>query len=127
MKTLEQLKKEYLVDAIIEVAEVNELKAFLYAEGIIAAQESKFLSELNNSVTENQNYSTFYDLFIEAISSYLLKDGVTSYKIDDADAKYSCEKAKDDFHVDEVENIMPLNLKAKTKSFPSKLELLVLY
>jgi hypothetical protein len=125
MKTLEQLKKELLADGIIDAAEVNELKAILYADGIIDTEEAEFLFELNNAVSGNQNDPSWSDLFVEAISSYLLEDENSPSEIDEAEANWLYEKIKGDGVIDETEIKLLLNFKKKAKSFPSKLESLL--
>jgi len=122
MKTLEQLKKELLADGIIDAAEVKELKAILYADGIIDTVEAEFLFELNNAVSGNQNDPSWSDLFVEAISSYLLEDENSPGEIDEAEAHWLYDKIKGDGVIDATERKLLLNLKSKSKSFPSKLE-----
>lgn len=125
MKTLEQLKRELLDDGIIDSAEVKELKAILYADGIIDTEEAELLFELNNAVSGNQNDPSWSDLFVEAISSYLLEDENSSGELDEAEARWLYERMKGDGVIDETERKLLLYLKKKAKSLPSILESLL--
>ena len=125
MKTLEQLKKELLADGIIDAAEVQELKEILYADGIIDAQEAEFLFELNDAVSGNQNNSSWANLFIEAISNFLLEDETSPGEIDKEEAAWLYDKIKGDGVIDAIEKRLLLNLKNKAKSFPANLESLL--
>lgn len=125
MKTLEILKNELLADGIIDAMEVKELRAALFADGVIEADEAEFLFEINNAVSGNQNHPSWSDLFIEAISSYLLDDENSHGEIDADEAAWLFEKINGDGMIDELERRLLLNLKSKVKSFPSKLESLL--
>jgi uncharacterized membrane protein YebE (DUF533 family) len=122
MKTLETLKNEILADGIIDAAEVAEVREVLFADGSIEIEEAEFLFEINNAVSGNQNHPSWSDLFIEAISSYLLDDAKSQGEIDADEAEWLFEKINGDGMIDELERTLLLNLKSKVKSFPSKLE-----
>jgi uncharacterized membrane protein YebE (DUF533 family) len=122
MKTLETLKNEILADGIIDAAEVAEVREVLFADGSIETEEAEFLFEINNAVSGNQNHPSWSDLFIEAISSYLLDDAKSQGEIDADEAEWLFEKINGDGMIDELERTLLLNLKSKVKSFPSKLE-----
>ena len=125
MKTLKQLKKELLADGVIDSSEVKELKAILYADGVIDADEAEFLFELNNAVSGNKNHSSWADLFVEAISNYLLEDENSPGEIDKEEAAWLYNKIKGDGVIDDIEKKLLLNLKSKAKSFPSNLKSLL--
>jgi hypothetical protein len=125
MKTLEQLKNELLADGLIDAAEVKELQANLYADGLISKEEAEFLFELNNAVSGNQNDPSWSDLFVEALSNYLLEDENSPGEIDEDEADWLYEKIKSDGVIDATERNLLLNLKNKAKSFPQKLESLL--
>jgi hypothetical protein len=125
MKSLKQLKSEILADGIIDAAEVKELKEILYADGVIDADEAEFLFEINNAVSGNKNDPSWSDLFVEAISSYLLEDENSPGEIDEQEANWLYDKIKGDDIIDDIEKRLLLNLKNKGKSFPSILQSLL--
>ena len=121
MKSLEQLKSELLADGVIDAAEVKELEAILFADGKIDADEAEFLFELNNAVSGKENHATWETLFIKAISSYLLEDENSLGEIDQQEAEWLYNRVNGDGQIDSVEKNLLLNLKSKSKNFPSNL------
>ncbi len=125
MKSLEQLKNELLADGIIDANEVKELKEALYADGKIDSEEAELLFELNNAVSGKENDSSWENLFIDAITNYLLEDENSPGEIDETEANWLFEKINGDGQIDGIEKNLLLNLKQKAKSFPSNLESLL--
>ena len=121
MKSLEQLKSELLADGVIDAAEVKELETLLFADGKIDTKEAEFLFELNNAVSGKANHASWETLFIKAISSYLLEDENSAGEIDSQEAEWLYNKVKGDGQIDSVEKNLLLNLKSKSKNFPSNL------
>ena len=121
MKTLEELKNELLADGIIDAAEVKELEAVLYEDGVIDKDEADFLFELNNAVSGKANAPEWKDFFVKAISSFVLEDETSPGEIDDEEAKYLYDQIKGDGQIDDIEKALIENIKAKSKNFPSLL------
>jgi uncharacterized membrane protein YebE (DUF533 family) len=119
MITLNELKKSILADGVIDEAEVKQLHEVLYADGKIDKEEADFLFELNNAVSGKANHSNWETFFVEAISAYLLEDGI----IDDEETQWLLTKIQGDGQIDKVERKLLDNLKSKTKTFPSVLNL----
>ena len=122
MKTLEQLKTEILADGIIDSEEVKEIKEVIYADGVIDNEEAEFLFELNDAVSGKANDASWEQLFIEAISSFLLEDEKSPGEIDSDEAEWLYNKIQGDGQIDDTEKNLLLALKEKATSFPSKLE-----
>lgn len=121
MKSLEQLKSEILADGVIDAAEVNELESVLFADGKIDTDEAEFLFDLNNAVSGKPNHTSWETLFIKAISSFLLEDENSAGEIDSDEAEWLHKKIKGDGQIDSIEKNLLLNLKSKSKNFPSNL------
>lgn len=121
MKTLETLKAELLADGVIDAAEVKELKDVLYADGIIDKDEANFLFALNDAVSGKDNDASWTDFFVQSISDFLLKDGLSPNEIDESEAAWLLEMIGTDGKVDGVEKALLVNLKANAKSFPKVL------
>lgn len=122
MKTLSELKKEILADGIIDANEVKELESVLFTNGIIDADEAKLLFELNDAVSEKDNDSSWSDLFVKAISSYVLEDENSKGNIDEQEAKWLYDNIKGDGQIDEIERKLLNNLKSKSSNFPEILK-----
>jgi uncharacterized tellurite resistance protein B-like protein len=119
MSKLHELKKSILADGVIDECEVKQLREVLYADGKIDREEADFLFELNDAVTSKANHSSWETLFVEAISAYLLEDGV----VDDEEANWLLSKIQGDGQLDKNEKALLLNLKSKALIFPTKLDL----
>ena len=118
MANLEQLKKDLLADGIIDAEEVKTIKEVIYEDGKIDKDEADFLFELNDAVSGKENAPEWKSLFIDAITSFMLEDEVSPNEIDDEDANYLYNQIKGDGQVDETERALLENLKAKSKNFP---------
>ena len=118
MANLEQFKKDLLADGIIDAEEVKTIKEFIYEDGKIDKDEADFLFELNDAVSGKENAPEWKSLFIDAITSFMLEDEVSPNEIDDEEANYLYNQIKGDGQVDETERALLENLKAKSKNFP---------
>lgn len=118
MANLEELKKELLADGIIDAAEVQTIKEVIYEDGKIDKEEADFLFEINDAVSGKENAPEWKTLFVDAITSYLLEDETSPGEIDDDEAKELYEQIKGDGQVDDTERALLENLKAKSKNFP---------
>lgn len=118
MANLEQLKKDLLADGIIDAEEVKTIKEVIYEDGKIDKDEADFLFELNDAVSGKENAPEWKSLFIDAITSFMLEDEVSPNEIDDEEANYLYNQIKGDGQVDETERALLENLKAKSKNFP---------
>ncbi|MDR0573061.1 MAG: TerB family tellurite resistance protein [Tannerella sp.] len=119
MSKWHELKKSILADGVIDEAEVKQLREVLYADGKIDRDEADFLFELNDAVSGKANHSSWETLFVEAISAYLLEDGI----VDDEEAKWLLSKIQGDGRLDKIEKALLVNLKSKAKKFPATLDL----
>lgn len=124
MKTLETLKKEILADGIIDEAEVNELQNILYQDGVIDKEEADFLFDLNDAVSGMNNHSSWTNLFVNAIASFLLEDEESPGEIDDDEAAWLFDKLNSDGKIDSTEKALLNFLKSKT-TLPANLESLL--
>lgn len=121
MANLEQLKNELLADGIIDSEEVKTIKAVIYEDGKIDKDEADFLFELNDAVSGKENAPEWKDLFVDAITAFVLEDEVSPNEIDEDEAEYLYNQIKGDGQVDDIERALLENIKAKAKSFPAKL------
>ncbi len=125
MKTLEQLKSDVLADGVIDAAEVKEIETVLYADGVIDKDEADFLFELNDAVSGKDNHSSWTELFIKAIASFVLDDEGSNGEIDADEAAYLAEKIQGDGQIDATEEALLKYLRSQVESFPESLEKLI--
>lgn len=125
MKTLEELKKSVLEDGIIDAAEVKEIRDFVFADGKIDQEEANFLFELNDAVSGRQNHTSWKDLMVEAISSYVLDDEVYPNEVDDDEAEWLVAHIQSDGQIDDIEKAILETIKAKATKISSKLQVIM--
>jgi len=118
MTNLDQLKKDLLADGIIDSDEVKTIKKVIYEDGKIDKDEADFLFELNDAVAGKDNAPEWKDLFVDAITAFVLEDEVSPNEIDDDEAEYLYDQIKGDGQVDDIERALLENIKAKAKNFP---------
>lgn len=121
MANLDELKKDLLSDGIIDVEEVETIKHKIYEDGKIDREEANFLFELNDAVTGKDNAPEWKELFIDAITAYVLEDEKSPDVIDEDEADYLYEQINGDGQIDDTERALLENIKAKAKNFPEKL------
>ena len=114
-------KKNLLSDGIIDVEEVETIKHKIYEDGKIDREEANFLFELNDAVTGKDNAPEWKELFIDAITAYVLEDEMSPDVIDEDEADYLYEQINGDGQIDDTERALLENIKAKAKNFPEKL------
>lgn len=125
MKSLETLKKEIIEDGVIDANEVKEIETVIYADGKIDKEEADFLFELNDAVSGKDNHSTWKELFVKAISSFVLDDDGSNGEIDEDEAKYLVNQIQGDGNIDANEKALLTNLKSILGSLPKSLEKLI--
>jgi len=125
MKSLVELKKSVLEDGIIDADEVNEIREVLFADGKIDKEEAEFLFELNDAVSGHNNHSSWKDLMVEAVSSFVLDDEESPNEIDDEEADWLIAKVQGDGQIDEIERAILDNIKKKAVKVSPKLHVLL--
>ena len=122
MKTLEQLKSEILEDGVIDAAEVKEIEAVIYADGKIDQEEADFLFDLNDATSGKGNDSSWQDIFVKALTSFVLEDDNSAGEIDEDEANYLKNQIEGDGQIDDNEKALLVNLKNKLGELPASLE-----
>jgi len=121
MANFEELKKELLADGIIDADEVKKLEAIIFEDGVVDKEEADFIFELNNAVSGKENAPEWKDFFVKAITSFVLDDEASNGEVDDEEAKYLYDQIKGDGQIDDIEKALLENIKAKSKNFPNLL------
>lgn len=116
MKTLVELKEAVLADGIVDAAEVAEIKEVIYADGVIDAEEAAFLFEVNDAVSGKENAPEWTELFVEALTDFVLKDEVSPGVVDAEEAAELISKIEGDGVVDATELALLVNIIATAES-----------
>lgn len=118
----EEVKAAVLADGKIDADEAAALKERLYADGVIDQEEADFLFELNDAVSGADNAPEWKELFVEALTDFVLADETTPGVVDEDEAKYLLAKIDGDGTVDDVEKALLLNIAAKATSVHASLQ-----
>lgn len=124
---LNSLKAPILEDGIIDAAEVAMIRKVVYGAGGAGGEavdqvEADFLFELNDAVSGNANDPAWKALFVEAISAFVLQDEASPGEIDEDEAQYLIDKIMADGSVDDVEQALLDNIKAKASKIADSLK-----
>ena len=115
-KTLTELKTDILADGIIDATEVATLKEAIYADGVIDADEAKILFELNDATTGKENAAEWGQLFVDAITDFVLADETTPNVVDAEEATFLIDNINGDGVVDTNELNLMVNIVSKAES-----------
>lgn len=122
MSDLKKLQADILADGVIDAGEVMALRTALYADGSIDKEEAEMLFALNDAVSGKENHSSWGDLFVEAITSFLLEDESSPGVIDTDEANWLKAKVQGDGQLDALERRLLVHLKSKANDFPASLD-----
>ncbi|MBF0227255.1 MAG: hypothetical protein HQK76_17555 [Desulfobacterales bacterium] len=124
---LSSLKEIILENKVVFEHEVEMIKNIIYGEGSgggssVDREEADFLFELNKGTSEEENCPEWKDLFIEAITKYVLEDKSSPNEIDEKEAEWIISKIEKDGKYDKNEKALLKNLKNKAKKIHPKLK-----
>ena len=121
MSKLQELKAAFIADGKIDATEAAELKSVIYEDGIIDKEEADVLFEINDAVSGNANDVAYEDLFVDAITDYVLADEVSPGVVDAEEAAYIIEKVSGDEQLDVLEQRLLRNIVDKAVSVDASL------
>ncbi len=115
--SLKALVARVIEDGTVDIDEVHELRSTLYADAVIDTDEATALFEINNAVSGNpDNVSEWDDLFVEAITDYVLQDEVSPGSVDSEEAAFLIDQIGADGQTDALETRLLENIQAKATS-----------
>lgn len=121
MGNLTHLKESILADGNIDETEVSNLRKTLFADNKIDAEEADFLFELKDAAVNGTHHSSWGQLFVDAICSFMLDDENSPGEIDEQEAKWLLNKIKSDGQLDDIEKTLLKELKIKSSIMPLNL------
>jgi uncharacterized membrane protein YebE (DUF533 family) len=121
MTDFQSLKESILADGIIDSDEVEKIRSIIFEDGKIDTDEANFLFELNDAVSGKANAPAWENLMVDAITKYLLEDEKSPGEVDEEEGKWLVSKIEGDGKIDEIEKLILLNIKNKSKTIPNSL------
>lgn len=111
---LQDLRNAVVEDGKVDPVEVADIRAVIYDDNRIETAEANLLFEINNAVTGNpDNDPSWDDLFVSAITEYVLQDDETPGNVDDEEAEYLIQQVGIDGNLDALEERLLLNIEAE--------------
>jgi len=86
---------------------------------IFDREKAEFLFELNDAVSGKFNHSTWEDIFVEAITAFLLEKESSPCKMSDEDSEWLLSKIRGDKQLDKAEKALLANVKQKATKLPA--------
>lgn len=109
--SLQDLRDRVIADGAVDSGEVADIRAEIYDDNLIATDEATMLFEINNAVTGNpDNDPAWDDLFVEAITEYVLQDEETPGNVDDEEANFLIAQIGADEDIDPLEERLLYNI-----------------
>ncbi|MDE5869321.1 MAG: YqhA family protein, partial [Muribaculaceae bacterium] len=122
MNEYKQLRNKILNDGRLTKEEVDLLRTVIYDEEGMTLEKANFLFQLKELATKGDVSQEFLDLFVDAITLYLLEDEDSPGEIDESEAKWLRAKIQYNGHLDEYDNQLLKNLKRRSINFPKVLQ-----
>ena len=121
MADLQELKKSIFADGVITKEDILLLRENIFDEDGVNKEKADFLFEIKSSISKNKITKDLETLFIEVISIYLLEDDVSPGEIDDSEAKWLRAKMQRNGELDSLDRKLLANLRKKAINFPQML------
>jgi uncharacterized membrane protein YqhA len=121
MNSLQELKKTIFADGAIGEKEVNLLRDALFADNGINKEKAEFMFEIKDSVSRKKMHKNLEELFVEAITSFLLEDEDSPGEIDESEAKWLRAKIQYKGYADRIDKKLLSNLRKRSINFPQML------
>ena len=117
MSNLRELRDRVIEDGAIDTDETTEIRGVIFADNLIELDEAVMLFEINNAVSGNpDNDPGWDDLFVEAITEYVLQDEDTPGTVDDEEADFLIDQIDSDGALDDLEVRLLNNIEARATS-----------
>jgi uncharacterized membrane protein YqhA len=121
MSDLKEIRKTIFADGQISEDNIKLLRDVIFANGGVNKEKADFLFEVKDTIDKKKQTPEFGELFIEAISAFLLEDEESPGEIDESEAKWLRAKIQRNGVVDKLDKKLLANLKKKSINFPEML------
>ncbi len=119
---LEELKKNIVRSGGITPGDIRQLRDIVYTDGKVNDEEANFLFALKKEMGTVVSLPAWEDFFVKAICDYVLEDDRSPKTVDEREARWLVEMIGEDSKIDDVEERLLKEIKAKAKHFPDNLQ-----
>ena len=114
---LATLRDAVIEDGKVDDSEVVDIREEIFADDAIDQDEAVMLFEINDAVTGNPENSPLWgDLFVEAVTSFVLDDEDSTGSVDDAEAQFLVDQIGADGQIDALEERLLDNIRDNATS-----------
>lgn len=135
-QSLADLANEIISSGQISSEQVKLLRLQIFSEArmlermleddIVDRHEAETLFSINDAVSEEDSDPSWRELFVEGITSHVLKDEISPSTLDEEEAQFIISKTGNDGNVDAIELDLLVNLSASVTSSPPSFHSFVL-
>lgn len=135
-QSLRELANEIISRREIDFEQVKMLRLYIFSEarimdsmfedGIVDRDEAETLFSINDAVSVGKYDPSWSELFVEAMTSHVLKDEMSPSRLDEEEAQFIISKIERDGRVDPVELDLLVNISASVTSAPERFHSFVL-
>ncbi len=118
MEKLKELKKTVVADGHLSEKDVELLRDTLFNDEGMTREKANFIFNLKDIISKEHLTNDFKELFVEAISTFLLEDEESPGEIDDSEAKWLRAKIQTKGYQDSVDILLLENLRKKSINYP---------
>ena len=118
MEKLKELKKTVVADGHLSEKDVELLRETLFNDEGMTREKANFIFNLKDTISKEHLTNDFKELFVEAISTFLLEDEESPGEIDDSEAKWLRAKIQTKGYQDSVDILLLENLRKKSINYP---------
>lgn len=127
-QSLDDLAQKIITEKAINADEVKLIRQHVFSEakileraledGVVDRHEAETLFAINDAVTDGTSDESWPTLFIEALTSHVLKDEISPETLDTDEARFLVTMVVKDAKVDAAELELMVNVSASVKSAP---------
>lgn len=118
MESLADLKKTIVSDGRISTRDVELLRVALFNKEGMTREKADFLFKLKDTVNKDYLINEFKELFVEAITVFLLEDDISPGEIDDSEAKWLRAKMQTKGYLDKLDMYLLDSIRKKSINYP---------
>lgn len=118
---LPQLRKTIFANGRIDAEDVTKLREAMFSDEGMDRRKADFLFEVKDTVSADKQHPNFKNLFIEAITSFLLEDEDSPGEIEEGEAKWLRARIQYKGQMDSIDELLLKNLRMKSINFPQTL------
>lgn len=96
----------------------EQIAGHMFDEGMVDRDEAELLFRINDAVCDGTSDHSWSDLFVEAVTSHVLKDEMSAGALDEEEARFLIARIEKDGKIDAAELELLVNISATVATAP---------